>query len=211
MTERERETLNYLPSLKQWRNKGKHKWKINMKARFVFGEHIRDNQWELVTFCFFKMLIIWMSMYCCLVAESCPTFCNPMDYSTPGFPVLHYLLDFAQTYVHWVGDAIQPSCPLSPPSLPAFSLSQHQGFFQWVIGGQSVRALPSASVLPMSIQDWFPLGLTGLILLSRGLSRVFSSTIIQKHQFFDTEPSSWSNSYIHTRLLEIIYWNNTNY
>ena len=55
-----------------------------------------------------------------------------MDCSTPGFPVLHYPLEFAQTHIHWVGDAIQPSCLLSPPSPPAFNLSQHQGLFQWV-------------------------------------------------------------------------------
>ena len=58
--------------------------------------------------------------------------CVPMDCSTPGFPVLHYPLEFAQTHIHWVGDAIQPSCLLSPPSPPAFNLSQHQGLFQWV-------------------------------------------------------------------------------
>ena len=62
----------------------------------------------------------------CSVTKSCPTVCDPMDYSTPGFPVLHYLLEFAQTHIHRVGDAIQPSHPLSSPSLPAFNLSQHQ-------------------------------------------------------------------------------------
>ena len=66
------------------------------------------------------------------VAQLFPTPCNPMDCSTPGFPVLHCLLKFVQTHVHWVGDAIQPSHPLSSPSPPAFSLSQHQGLFQWV-------------------------------------------------------------------------------
>ena len=70
-------------------------------------------------------------------------------------------------------------------------------------GGQSIR--PSASVLPMNIQGWFSLGLTGLIsLLSKGLSRVFSSTTILKHQFFSTQPTLWSNSHINTRLLEKI-------
>ena len=64
----------------------------------------------------------------CSVPKSCPTFCNPMDCSTPGFPVLHYLLDFTQTRVHRVSDAIQPSHPLSSPSPPAFNLSQHQVF-----------------------------------------------------------------------------------
>ena len=69
---------------------------------------------------------------CCLVAKSCPTLCDPKDFSMPGFPVLHYLPEFAQTHVHWVGDNIQPSHPLSSPSLPAFNLSQNQGLFQWV-------------------------------------------------------------------------------
>ena len=66
------------------------------------------------------------------VAHSCPTLCDFMDYSTPGLPVHHWLPEFTQTHVHWVGDAIQPSPPLSSPSLPAFNLSQHQGLFQWV-------------------------------------------------------------------------------
>ena len=70
-------------------------------------------------------------------------------------------------------------------------------------GGQSIGASASASVLPMKSQDWFPLGLTGLISLqSKGLSRVFSNTIVQKHQFFGFWPSLWSNSHIHTWLLE---------
>ena len=69
---------------------------------------------------------------CCSVAQSYPTLCNPMDCSTPGFPVLYHLSELAQTHVHWVSDAIQPSHPLSSPSPPALSLSQHQGLFQWV-------------------------------------------------------------------------------
>ena len=64
------------------------------------------------------------------VAQSCPTLCDPMDCNTPGFPVHHQLLELAQTYVHRVGDTIQPSCPLSPPSSSAFNLSQHQGLSQ---------------------------------------------------------------------------------
>ena len=65
---------------------------------------------------------------CCSVAELCSTLCDSMDCSTPGFPVLHHLLEFAHTHVHWIGDAIQPFRPLSTPS-PAFNLSQHQGLF----------------------------------------------------------------------------------
>ena len=75
-------------------------------------------------------------------------------------------LEIAQTHVYWVSDTIQPSHPLSPPSLPALNLSQNQGLFpvSWTYtsGGQSIRASASTSVLPMNIQDWFPLGLTGL-------------------------------------------------
>ena len=70
--------------------------------------------------------------YPALVVQSCPALCDPMDCSTPGLPVLHYLPEFAQTHVHWVGDTIQPSHPLSPPFPPALHLSQHQGLFQWV-------------------------------------------------------------------------------
>ena len=142
-------------------------------------------------------------MFCCSVTQSCP---NPMDCSTPGSPVLHCLLEFAQTYFHWVYDAIQPFHPLSPPS-PALNLSQHQSLSVSQIFasvGQRIRA--SASVLPMNIQGWFPLGLTNFIsLLSRGLSRVFSSTTVQMHQFFSTQSSLWSSSHIHTWLLEKPY------
>ena len=66
------------------------------------------------------------------VVQSVSPVSDPMDCSKPGFPVFHYLLEFAQIHAHWVGDAIQPSHPLSSPSLPAFNLSQHQGLFQWI-------------------------------------------------------------------------------
>ena len=69
---------------------------------------------------------------CCSIAQSCPTLCDPMDCSTPGFPVHHQLLKFAQTHTHWVSNAIQSSHPLSSPSTPAFNISQHQDLFQWV-------------------------------------------------------------------------------
>ena len=78
-----------------------------------------------------KYYFMWL---CCLL---CPTLCDFMNYSTPGFPVLHYLPDFAQTHVHWVGDAIWPSNSLSPPSPLALNLSQHQSLFQWL--GSSIR------------------------------------------------------------------------
>ena len=130
--------------------------------------------------------------------------CSLVDCSTLGFPVLHHLPEFAQIHVHWVRDAIQPSYPLSPPS-SVFNLSKHQSLFQWVgslpSGGQSIRASVSASVLPLNIQGWFPLGLTGLILLSKGLSRIYSNSTVQKHQFFGPQPSLWSSSHICTWLL----------
>ena len=69
---------------------------------------------------------------CCSVTQSCPSLWDPMDCSMPGIPVLHHHPEFAQTHVHWVSDAIQPSHPLLPPSPPALNLSQHQGLFQWV-------------------------------------------------------------------------------
>ena len=112
-----------------------------------------------------------------------------MDCSTPGFPVHHQLLELAQTHVHRVSDANQPSHPLLSPSPPAFYLSQHQGVFPvsqfFESGSQSIGASASASIRPMNIQDGFPLEMTGLISLqSKGLSRVFSNTTVQKHQFF---------------------------
>ena len=106
-------------------------------------------------------------------------------------------------------DAIQPSHPLSPPAPPALSLAQHQESFpmSWlfVSGDQGIGASTSASVLPMNIQGWFPLGWTTLIsLLSKELPRIFSITAIQKHQFFGTQPSLWSSSHMH-HLLSILF------
>ena len=127
------------------------------------------------------------------VTQLCPTLCDPMDYSIPGLSVHHQLPEFTQTHVHWVGDAIQPSHSLSSPSIPIFNLSQHQGLFKWVSfssGGQSIGVSASASVLPMNIQDWFPLGwIVWIALQSKGLSRVFSNTTVQKHQFFSAQLS----------------------
>ena len=129
----------------------------------------------------------------CSIAKSCPTLCDTMGCSMLGFCVLHYLPEFTQIHVHWVGDAIQPSHSLLPSSPFAFNLSQHQDLSQWVRSSHqvvSVEASASASVLPINIQYGFPLGCTGLISLqSKGLSRVFSSTTIWKHWFLGTQPS----------------------
>ena len=140
------------------------------------------------------------------VAQSCPALCDPMNHSTPGLPVYHKLPEFTQTHVHQVRDAIQPSHPLSSPCPPAPSSSQHQSLFQWVNSSHEVASIGVSalvSVFPMNTQDWSPLEWTGWISLqSKGLSRVFSNTTVQKHQFFGVQLSSQSNSHIHTRPLE---------
>ena len=116
-----------------------------------------------------------------------------MDCSTPGFPVLHYLLEFAQIYVHWVSDAIQPYHPLSPPSPSALNLSQHQGLFQRVGSLHQV-----AKVLEFQLQhpsneyskfisfkiNWFD-----LLAVQGTLKSLLQKTTIQKHQFFGAQPS----------------------
>ena len=117
--------------------------------------------------------------HCYSAAQSCLTFCDPMDCSTPGFPVLPHLLELAQTHVHWVGDTIQPSHPvISFSCLPSFPASRSFQMSQvFASRDQCIGASASASVLPMNIQDWFPVAWTGLISLqSKGLSSVFSNT-----------------------------------
>ena len=141
------------------------------------------------------------------VAQSCLTLCNPMNRSTPGLPVHHQLPELTQTHVHWVRDAIQPSHPGSSPSPPALNPSQHQSLFQWVNSSHQVAKVLGvsalASVLPKNTQDWSPLEWTGWISLhSKGLSRVFSNTTVQMHQFFNAQPSSQSKYHIHTWPLE---------
>ena len=139
---------------------------------------------------------------CCSLTQLCPTVCDPMKCSMPGFPVLYHLPEFTQTHIHWVSDAIQTSHLISPSSPSAFNLSQDQGLFQWVSSLHQV-ANESASVLLINIQDWFSLEFTGLIfLLTKGLSRVFSSTTVWKHQFFGALPSLGSSCHIRAWLLE---------
>ena len=130
--------------------------------------------------------------------------CDPMNCSMPGLPVYHQFPEFTQTHVHRIGDAIQPSHPLSSPSPPAPNPSQHQGLFQWINSSQEVaKVSASASVLPTNTQDWSPLEWTGWISSqSKGLSTVFSNTAVQKHQFFGTQLSSQSNSHIHSWPME---------
>ena len=128
------------------------------------------------------------SCCCCSVAKLCPALCDPMNCSPPDFSIFNYLPEFAQTRVHWVSDVIQlshpvipfSSCPHSFPASESVAISQ-----LFASGGQTIGV--SASVLSMNIQGLFPLRLSGLILQSRRLWRVFSSTTVQKHQFFGAQ------------------------
>ena len=150
------------------------------------------------------------SFYCCCsIAKLCLTLCDPMDWSTPGIPVLQYLPQITQTNVYSAMsfNHLILCCSL----LLLFSFFPHSflasGSFPmsrlFASGGQSVGASASASVLPMNIQGWFSLGLTRLISLqSKGLSRVFSSTIVRKHRFLGIQLSLCFNSHIRTWLLE---------
>ena len=127
----------------------------------------------------------WSHCCCCSVIQSCPTLCNPIDCSMPGFPVHHQPPELAQTHAHWVSDAIQTSLSQLTPSPPSFNLSQHQGFFpmSWLftLGSQSIGASASASALLMNIQGLFPLiseinlKKIWLWFMSRGVLPMFSS------------------------------------
>ena len=146
-----------------------------------------------------------LAQFCsCSVAKSCPTLCDPMDCSTPGFPSFTNSQSLLKLMsIQSVMPSNHPSsltpfsyCPQSSPASGSFPMC-------WLFpsAGQSIGASASASVLPMNIQSWFPLGLTGLIsLLSKGLKSLLQHHI-WKHQF-GAQPSSWSNSHIHTWLLE---------
>ena len=113
--------------------------------------------------------------------SKCLTLCDPMYCSTPGFLVHCELLELAQTHVHWDGDAVQISHPLSSPSPPALNLSQHQGLIQWLSSSHQVA---KEFVLPMKIQERFCLGLTGWISLH---STSLLQNIVQKHQLFGAQ------------------------
>ena len=142
------------------------------------------------------------------VAQSCPTLCDPRNRSTAGLPVHHQLPEFTQTHIHRVSDAIQhPShlllspSPPAPQSLPASESFPVSQLFAW--GGQTIGVSALVSFFPKNTHDWSPLEWTGWISLqSKGLSRVFSNTTVQKHQFLSAQLSSQSNSHIHTWPLE---------
>ena len=139
---------------------------------------------------------------CCSVVNSCWFFVTPWSIACQvslSFIISWSLLKL-MSIESMMPSSISPfsSCPQSFQASVSFPVSQ-----LFTSGGQSIGALASASALPMNIQGWFPLGLSGLVsLLSKGLSRVFYSTTVQKHQFSGIQPSFWSNSRIHTWLLE---------
>ena len=157
---------------------------------------------QIISLFFFFVWFKSVLFSCSIVSDSL----QPHGLQHTSVHILHYFPEPAQTHIHWVGDAIQTPNSLLSPFLPALSLSQHQGLFLWsqffASGGQSIGVSASASVLPMNIQGWFHLRSTSLILQSKGLSRIFSSTMVWKHQFFSTQPYLWSNCHICTGLLE---------
>jgi len=140
------------------------------------------------------------------IAQSCPILCEPMNHSMPGLPVHHQILESTHPcpLSLWCHPTISSSVVPFSSHLQSFPAS---GSFQmsqlFASGSQNIRVSASTSVLPMNTQDWFPLWWTGWISLqSKGLSRVFCNTTVQKHQFFAAQLSLYSNSHIHTWPLE---------
>ena len=135
--------------------------------------------------------------------------CKPMNCSTPGFPVLHHLPELSQTHVHWVGDAIQPSHPLSsrsplPSIFPSIRIFSNESALcirwpKYCSFSFSISPSNEYSGLISFRSDWFDLSIQGTL---KSLSRVFSNTTVQKHQSFCAQPSLWSNCHFHTWLLE---------
>ena len=158
----------------------------------IYAQEILMNEWSA-----------YISDQIRSVAQLCSTLCNPMNHSTPGLPVHHQLLEFTESHPlsQWCHPAISSSvvpfssCTQSLPTSESFPMSQ-----LFALGGQSTGVSASASFLPKKSQGWSPSEWTGWISLqSKGLSRVFSNTTVKKHQLFSAQPSSQSNSHIHTR------------
>ena len=150
-----------------------------------------------------NLILLFFGFCCCSIAQSCPTLCDPMDCSTPGSPVLHYLPKLAQTHVH---ESVMPFNHLIPchlllllpsifASIRVFS-NESALHIRWPKYWSFSFSISPSNEYWMNIQGWFPLGLTGGISLqSKGLSRVFSSTTVWKHQFFCVQSFLWSNSH----------------
>ena len=160
---------------------------------YIHPLHTHTHIYVCTHTCHIYLSLIWNTQFSS-VAQLCSTLCNPMYYSTPGLPVHHQLPELTQTHVHSVSDAIQPSHPLLSFSPPAFNLSQNQGLFKWEVllrirwpkyWSFSFSISPSSeySGLIFFRIDWLDL------LAIQGLSRVFSNTAVQKHQFFGTQLS----------------------
>ena len=147
--------------------------------------------------------LMLMRIFCCCrfsVTKLCLTLCRPMDLHHVRLPcpsLSPRVCSDSCPLNRWCYQIISFSVVPFPSCLQSFPVSR-----LFASGGRSIGASASAVVLPMNIQNWFPLGLTGLILQSNRLSRVLSNTTVQKHHFFSSQPSSQSNSHIHTWLLE---------
>ena len=189
--------------VRMWELDCEEGWALSAEELMLLNCGVGEDSWE-------SLGLNWTELNSsCSLFQLCPTLHNPMDCSMPGFPVPHHLPEFAQVHVYWIGDAIQTisssvaaffSYPQSFPASGSFPMS-----WLFALDGQSIGA--SASVLPMDIQGWFPLPLTGFLsLLFKGLSRVFSRITVRKHQFFSAKSSLWSNSHIHAWLLEKPYF-----
>ena len=124
-------------------------------------------------------------------AQSCPTPCDPMDCSTPGFPVHHQLPELAQTQVHWVGDAIQPPLPLPSPSPPAFNLSQHRGLFQWVSSSHQVAEVLEFQLQHQSFQWIFRTDFLWDWLVGSQYLGIFFTWMAFKSLSFSPRKESW--------------------
>ena len=175
-------------------------WSQGANIEFIIIRHVCESRFSC------NLCYSWnLCNPCCSVAQSCLALCKPMDCHMPGFSVLCHLPELAQTHVHWVNDAIQPSRPLLSPSPPTFNLSQHQGLFQWVDCLYQVAKVLALQLQHQPFHEYsglFPLGLTGLIsLMSEELSKIFASSTVWTYQFFGLQPF-YSSSHTCTLLLE---------
>ena len=185
-------TALYYIELPQWLSGG-IRLKCSSRRRWKFNPWVRKFPWSGT----WQLNPVFSSVQ----SLSRVRICNLMNRSMPGLPVHHQLLEFTQTHAHrWCHPAISSSvvpfspCPQSLPASESFPMSQ---LFEW--GGESTGVSALASFLPKKSQGWSPSEWTGWTSLqSKGLSRVFSNTTVQKHQFFGAQPSSQSNSPIHT-------------
>ena len=171
-----------------------HSFKVQNHSKIIHDYASQENCW------------FWVSVQFSSAVQLCPTLCDPLDCSTPS----SLSITNSQIYSNscplsqWCHPTTSSSVILFSSYLQSFPVSGSSQMSQlFTSGGQNIGVSASISVLPMNTQDWFPLGWMGWISLqSKGLSRVFSNTTVQKQQFFGAQPSSQSNSHIHTWLLE---------